>query len=66
VLIGCSLTPASALVYLGAIYAGLVAVPVEDRAVRASAAMLLEATAAKAVWTEARLRGGGTPKGSIL
>lgn len=66
VLIGCSLTPASALVYLGAIYAGLVAVPVEDRAVRASAAMLLEATAAKAVWTEAGLRGGGTPKGSIL
>ena len=31
VLIGCSLTPASALVYLGAMYAGLVAVPVEDR-----------------------------------
>ena len=66
VLIGCSLTPASALVYLGAMYAGLVAVPVEDRAVRASLTMLLEATAAKAVWTEAALRGEGTPNRFIL
>ena len=33
VLIGCSLSLPSALVYLGAIYAGLVAVPVEERAV---------------------------------
>ena len=52
VLIGCSLSLPSALVYLGAMYAGLVAVPVEDRAVRDSAAMLIEATGAKAVWTE--------------
>jgi acyl-CoA synthetase (AMP-forming)/AMP-acid ligase II len=66
VLIGCSLSPSSALVYLGAMYAGLVAVPVEGHAVADSAAMLLEATAAKAVWTEAGLRGGGTHKGSIL
>ena len=66
VLIGCSLSPSSALVYLGAMYAGLVAVPVEDRAVTASAAMLLEATAAKAVWTEAGLRGGGNYPGSVL
>ena len=66
VLIGCSLSPSSALVYLGAMYAGLVAVPVEDRALTASAAMLLEATAAKAVWTETGLRGGGTYNGSIL
>ncbi len=57
VLIGCSLSPSSALVYLGAMYAGLVAVPVEDRAVTASAAMLLEATEAKAVWTEAGVSG---------
>jgi acyl-CoA synthetase (AMP-forming)/AMP-acid ligase II len=55
VLIGCSLSPSSALVYLGAMYAGLVAVPVEDRAVTASAAMLLEVTGARAVWTEAGL-----------
>jgi acyl-CoA synthetase (AMP-forming)/AMP-acid ligase II len=66
VLIGCSLSLSCALVYLGAIYAGLVAVPVDERAVRDSAAMLLEATGAKAVWTEAGLRAGWTHKGSIL
>jgi len=55
VLIGCTLSIPSALVYLGALYAGLVAVLVEDRAVKDSAAMLLEATGAKAVWTEAGL-----------
>ena len=66
VLIGCSLSLPTALVYLGAMYAGLVAVPVEERAVRDSAATLLEATGAKAVWTEAGLREGLTPKGSIL
>ncbi|MGB7437631.1 MAG: class I adenylate-forming enzyme family protein [Candidatus Acidiferrum sp.] len=55
VLIGCSLSLPSALVYLGAIYAGLVAIPIEDRAVRDSAATLLKATEAKAVWTEAGL-----------
>jgi acyl-CoA synthetase (AMP-forming)/AMP-acid ligase II len=66
VLIGCSLSPASSLVYLGAIYAGLVAVPVEDRAVTASAALLLEATGAKAVWTEAGLRGIENYQGSVL
>jgi acyl-CoA synthetase (AMP-forming)/AMP-acid ligase II len=58
VLIGCSLTPSTALVYLGAIYAGLVAVPVEDREVRESSAALLEVTGAKAVWTETAHRVG--------
>jgi acyl-CoA synthetase (AMP-forming)/AMP-acid ligase II len=66
VLIGCSLSPLSALVYLGAMYAGLVAVPVEDRTVAASAAMLLEATGAKAVWTEAGLKDSGIRQGSVL
>jgi len=65
VLIGCSLSPSSALVYLGAMHAGLVAVPVEDRALAASAAVLLEATAAKAVWTEAGLKETGISQ-SIL
>ena len=54
VLIGSCLTPAAALVYLGAIYAGLVAVPVEERTLRTSLSVLLQATGAKAVWTEAR------------
>ena len=66
VLIGCSLSLPSALVYLGAMYVGLVAVPVEDRALIASTAMLLEATGAKAVWTEAGLRGRGSYQGSVL
>ncbi len=66
VLIGCSVSPSSALVYLGAMYAGLVAVPVEDRALATSAALLLEATMAKAVWTEAGFRGTGIPQASIL
>lgn len=55
VLIGCSLSPASTLVYLGAIYAGLIAVPVEERALSGSAAALVNATGAKAIWSEARL-----------
>jgi acyl-CoA synthetase (AMP-forming)/AMP-acid ligase II len=65
VLIGCSLTPSTALAYLGAIYAGLVAVPVEDREVRESAAKLLEVTGAKAVWTETTVRARGNDKGSV-
>ena len=65
-LIGCSLSLSSALVYLGAMYAGLVAVPVEDRAVRDSASMLLKATGAKAVWTESGLRAEWIQEGSIV
>ena len=66
VLIGCSLTLSCALVYLGAIYAGLVAVPVEDRAVKDSGSVLLEVTGAKAVWTEAGLRGEWAQEGRVV
>jgi acyl-CoA synthetase (AMP-forming)/AMP-acid ligase II len=52
VLIGCALSPASTLAYLGAIYAGLVAVPVDERELIASAPVLIEATGAKALWSE--------------
>jgi acyl-CoA synthetase (AMP-forming)/AMP-acid ligase II len=52
VLIGCTLSPLSALAYLGAMYAGLVAVPVEERSLAANGAGYAKATAAKAVWTE--------------
>jgi acyl-CoA synthetase (AMP-forming)/AMP-acid ligase II len=65
VLIGCSLSLPSALVYLGAMYAGLVAIPIDDRAVRDSAAMLLRATEAKAVWTEAGIGDQWTNHGCI-
>ena len=66
VLIGCALSPSSALVYLGAIYAGLVAVPVDERALITSAPMLVEATGAKAVWSEAGLGGEGNYMPSVL
>ena len=66
VLIGCTLSPSSTLVYLGAIYAGLVAVPVEDRGLTTSVEMLLELTGAKAVWTEAGFRGGVATRGDSI
>jgi len=52
VLIGCALSPSSGIAYLGAMYAGLVAVPVEDRTLTASGDMLVQETSARAVWTE--------------
>ena len=65
VLIACSLSPSTALVYLGAMYVGLVAVPVEDREVRESAATLLDVTGARAVWSETTLR-AGSGKGPVV
>ena len=55
VLIGCSLSASSALAYLGTMYVGLVAVPVDERTLATSAGELIEATGAKAVWSEASL-----------
>jgi len=52
VLIGGSLSPLTCLAYLGAIYAGLVVVPVEERTLATAGATLVEVTRAKAVWTE--------------
>jgi acyl-CoA synthetase (AMP-forming)/AMP-acid ligase II len=66
VLIGCTLSPAAALVYLGAIYAGLVAVPVEERTLTAAPAMLLGVTGAKAVWIETGLRDEGIEHLTVL
>jgi acyl-CoA synthetase (AMP-forming)/AMP-acid ligase II len=66
VLIGCTLSLQSTLTYLGAMYAGLVAVPVEDREVRESAAKLVAATGAKAVWTETALAEGQTGVNSAI
>jgi len=66
VLIGCSLSPASTLAYLGAMYGGLVAVPVEERTLTASITPLLEATGAKAVWTETGVGLGDINGRSVL
>ncbi|MBZ5499115.1 MAG: acyl--CoA ligase [Acidobacteriia bacterium] len=51
VLIGCGLSPGSALAYLGAMYAGLVPVPVEQRVLPIYGEALLDKTGAKAAWT---------------
>lgn len=65
-LIGCALSPASSLVYLGAMYAGLVAVPVDERTLTASVAELVTATGAHAVWTETAQHGESFVPASIL
>jgi acyl-CoA synthetase (AMP-forming)/AMP-acid ligase II len=52
VLIRCSLTPPSTLAYLGAMYAGLVPIPIDDRIFQSSGKSLFLKTRAKAVWTE--------------
>jgi len=52
VLIGCSLSPASTLAYLGAMYAGLVAVPLEERVLSLFGEQVCTTTRARAVWTE--------------
>lgn len=51
ILISCSLNPGSTLAYLGAMYAGLVPIPVEDRVFQSSGESLCLKTHAKAVWT---------------
>jgi len=51
VLLECGLSPASTLAYLGAMYAGVVPVLVEERRLATSGDPLLAAAQAKAVWT---------------
>jgi acyl-CoA synthetase (AMP-forming)/AMP-acid ligase II len=55
VLITCGLDPASTIAYLGAMYAGLVPVPVETRLLSSRGDLILAKARAQAVWTE----GGG-------
>jgi long-chain acyl-CoA synthetase len=52
VLIGCKLTPLSSLAYLGAIYGGLVAVPVNESALASTGKSLAKKAGARALWTE--------------
>lgn len=51
ILISCAVNSASALAYLGAMYAGCVPVPVDERTVAGSGGALAEKSKAKAVWT---------------
>jgi acyl-CoA synthetase (AMP-forming)/AMP-acid ligase II len=53
-LIACAISPASTLAYLGAMYAGIVPVPVEERLLAASGHALFSRSQAKAVWSVKR------------
>jgi len=50
ILISCGLSPSSTFAYLGAMYAGLAPVPIEDRSFQNSGQSLYLKTRAKAVW----------------
>jgi len=52
IVIGCALSPASAMAYLGTMYAGLVPIPVDESKLPLFGAALLNRTGAKALWTE--------------
>jgi len=51
VLISCNVSPASTLAYLGAMYAGLTVVPVNERGLSISGETIFKMTGARAVWT---------------
>ena len=50
-LIGCALSPASTLAYLGAMYAGLVPILLEERALASSGESLFVKARCRAIWT---------------
>jgi len=52
IVIGCVLSPSSSIAYLGAMYAGLVPVPVEESKLASSGSDLTNRVGAKALWTE--------------
>lgn len=49
IVVGCELSPASALVYLAVLYAGMVAVPVESRVLKNNAATITATCSASAI-----------------
>lgn len=51
ILISCGVNPASTLAYLGAMYAGIIPVLVDERTVSASGEQLFIKSKAKAIWT---------------
>lgn len=66
VLISCGLSPASTLAYLGALYAGLVPVLLEDRSVESIGETLCSRTRSKAVWTEKESQGTWAQRAGLL
>ena len=55
ILVGCLLSPLTGIAYLGAMYAGLVPVPVEETSLISSGESLRQGCGARAVWTERSL-----------
>jgi acyl-CoA synthetase (AMP-forming)/AMP-acid ligase II len=66
ILIGCGIETASALAYLGAMYAGLVPVPVEERLLATSGDSLLAKSKAKVVWSSNPARVDWTERFHVL
>src|SRR3989304_8995154 len=52
ILIGCLLSPSSGIAYLGAMYAGLVPVPVEEGALGSSGGCWVQGFGARGRWRE--------------
>jgi acyl-CoA synthetase (AMP-forming)/AMP-acid ligase II len=65
ILIGCILSPSCCIAYLGAMYAGLVPVPIEEAALVPSIASLVGRTGAQAVWTEKSLKWSEIPEAGV-
>ncbi len=66
ILIGCLLSPPSSIAYLGAMYAGLVPVPIEEGVLISSLHELLKRTRARAVWTEKNSRVEGIADRDVM
>lgn len=66
VLIGCRLSPPSTLAYLGAMYAGLVPVPIEQRIFQTAGESLCSKTQARAVWTGDDIQCSWVAKAKVL
>jgi acyl-CoA synthetase (AMP-forming)/AMP-acid ligase II len=56
ILIGCGLNSASCLAYLGAMYAGLVPVPLDEKVLFQSGESICVKTKANGIWTEKEVR----------
>jgi acyl-CoA synthetase (AMP-forming)/AMP-acid ligase II len=66
ILISCALSPTSTLAYLGAMYAGLVPVMVDERTLAAAGKKVFEKAHAKAAWTSGRVRWDWAKKNGFL
>jgi acyl-CoA synthetase (AMP-forming)/AMP-acid ligase II len=66
ILIGCVLSPPSTIAYLGAMYAGMVPVPIEEGVLISCLSALLKGTGARAVWTEKAFSAEGMVEGGVL